>query len=136
MSSVPLPALDQENAAFWTAGQRGELLIHRCAHCRAWLHPPAPICRVCLSTAVSPERVSGRGDVLTYTVNRQQWVRDMPVPFVLAVVVLDEDPRLRLTSRLVDVEPEDVGVGLRVEVVFEQVEDVWLPLFRPAGDIA
>jgi uncharacterized OB-fold protein len=132
-ANAPLPALDPCNTAFWTGGERGELLISRCGSCRRWLHPPVPVCRFCLSTDITPEPSSGRGKVLTYTINRQQWLPSLPPPYVIAVIGLDDDPELRLTSRLVDVEADKVTIGMRVAVRFEQVEDVWLPLFSAGG---
>ncbi|WP_332880671.1 Zn-ribbon domain-containing OB-fold protein [Streptomyces sp. NBC_00564] len=128
---LPLPDAQFESLAFWTGGERGELLIHRCGECGLWLHPPKPVCRRCMSRAVTPQPVSGEGTVYSYTVNRQQWMPDMEVPYVLAVVELAEDPGLRLTTRLTGVDPSDVRIGLPVRVVFEQVEEIWLPLFTP-----
>ena len=47
---------------------------------------------------------------------------------------IDEQPDVRLTTNLVDVEPEDVRIGMPVRVLFEHVDDVWLPLFTPVED--
>ncbi|MCD4533056.1 OB-fold domain-containing protein [Nocardioides sp. cx-169] len=63
--------------------------------------------------------------------NHQQWLRDMPPPYVVAVVALVEDPAVRLTTNLVGVEAEDLRVGMPVRVRFEQSGDVHLPLFEP-----
>ncbi|MFE4963838.1 Zn-ribbon domain-containing OB-fold protein [Streptomyces sp. NPDC056660] len=134
MPGLPLPDAQFESLAFWTGGERGELLIHRCADCGLWLHPPKPVCRRCLSRSVAPEPVSGRGTVHSYTVNRQQWIPDVPVPYVLAVIELAEDPALRLTTRLTGVDPAEVRIGLPVRVVFEQAEELWLPLFTPIAE--
>jgi len=128
---APLPALDPGNTPFWTGGKTGELLICRCGSCRRWLHPPVP---VCLSTQITPEPSLGRGKVLTYTINRQQWLPSLPAPYVIAVIELDDDPDLRVTSRLVDIHPEEASIGMRVSVRFEEAEDVWLPLFGPERD--
>jgi uncharacterized protein len=133
-ATAPLPALDPGNTPFWTGGASGELLICRCGSCWRWLHPPVPVCRFCLSTDVAAEPSSGRGKVLTYTINRQQWLPSLPPPYVVAVIELDDDPDLRLTSRLVDVHPDEVSIGMRVSVRFEQADDVWLPLFGPEQD--
>jgi uncharacterized OB-fold protein len=131
---APLPALDPGNTPFWTGGESGQLLICRCGSCRRWLHPPVPVCRHCLGTDVTPEPSSGRGEVLTYTINHQPWLPSLPPPYVIAVIGLDDDPELRLTTRLVDISPEDVSIGMRVSVCFEQAADVWLPLFGPERD--
>ena len=130
----PVPELDLDNRAFWTGGATGQLLIARCQQCGTWLHPPRPACRACHGTGVTPEPASGSGTVVTYTVNHQAWVPDLDVPYVLAIVELDEQPGLRLTTRIVGVEPTAVTIGMRVRVRFEQIEDVWLPLFEPDGD--
>ena len=128
----PRPELNADNRAFWTGGADGRLLVTRCSACGLWLHPPRPVCRRCHSTDVRPEAVSGAGEVVTYTVNRQPWLPDLEVPYVLAIVELGEQPRLRMTTRLVDVDIDAVHIGMRVRVVFEHVEDVWLPLFTAA----
>jgi len=70
--------------------------------------------------------------VATFTVNHQPW-GGIPVPYVVAVVELDDDPEVRLTTNVVDCDPGSVSIGMSVEVVFEHVEDVWLPLFRPVS---
>lgn len=54
-------------------------------------------------------------------------------PYVIAVVALDDAPPVRLTTNLVDIDPDDVRVGQRVRVRFEQQDDVWFPVFAPAG---
>jgi uncharacterized OB-fold protein len=57
----------------------------------------------------------------------------MQVPYVVAVVSVDDAPGVHLTTRIVDTPPESVTIGMPVEVVFEHVaHDVYLPLFRPA----
>jgi uncharacterized OB-fold protein len=133
-AKAPLPALDPGNTPFWTGGERAELLICRCGSCRRWLHPPVPVCRFCLGTDIAAEPSSGRGKVLTYTINRQPWLPSLPPPYVIAVIGLDDDPDLRLTSRLVGIEPGRASIGMRVGVRFEQAGDVWLPLFGPEPD--
>ena len=80
--------------------------------------------RRCAARAVASEldtqAVSGLGTVQSHTTNIQQWSADFPPPFVVAVVAIDEDPRVRLTTNIVSCEPETVQIGMRVRVVFEQ----------------
>lgn len=76
--------------------------------------------------------MSGRGTVASYTCNVQQWIPGSD-PYLIGLVAIEEDERIRLTTNLVDVEADDVSIGMPVEVAFEQHEDVYLPLFRPAG---
>ena len=127
-----LPRLDDENRFFWTSGADGVLRILRCNNCHFYIHPPSPICPRCLSRDVAPQTVSGRGRVETFTINYQQWIPGSE-PYVVAWVSIDEQPDLRLTTNLVDVEPDDVAIGMAVEVVFEQNDDVYIPLFRPVS---
>ena len=134
MSDKPfrlLPKLDGDNREFWTRGEHGELVIERCGACGHYVHPPRPICPECLSRDVGYVPVSGRGSVLSYTVNHQPWNPTMAPPYVIALVELDEQPGLRLMTNVVGCEPDDVDFGMRVRVAFEQHEDVWVPLFEP-----
>lgn len=127
-----LPRLDADNTFFWTSGADGRLRFLRCRACRTYVHPPAPRCPTCLEGDLSPEPVSGRAVVESYTVNHQQWIPGSE-PYVVAWVSIVEQPDVRLTTNLVGVEPDDLAVGTAVEVTFEEHEGVYLPLFRPAG---
>ena len=127
----PLPELDQDNTFFWTSGADGRLRFLQCGDCQNYVHPPRPRCATCRGEDLSPQTVSGRGTVLTFTVNHQPWVPGMEVPFVVAIVELNEQPGLRLTTNIIQCPPEDVYSGQSVRVVFGQKEDVWLPLFAP-----
>jgi uncharacterized OB-fold protein len=128
-----LPYLDDDNRFFWTSGEDGILRILRCNACGFLIHPPGPVCRRCLSSDLAPAVVSGRGRVETYSINYQQWIPESE-PYVIAWVSLVEQPDVRLTANLVDVEPADLFVGMEVAVEFEHHEDVYIPLFRPVAD--
>ena len=128
-----LPRIDDENRFFWTSGADGVLSILRCQGCGYWIHPPSPICPQCLSDAIAPEATSGKGTIDTFTVNERAWGAGMEVPYVIAIVVLDEQPDLRLTTNIRGMPAHDVRIGQRVQVRFEQDEDVWLPMFEPAA---
>jgi uncharacterized OB-fold protein len=77
--------------------------------------------------------VSGRGRVLTYTINHQVWTPDLAEPYVVAIIELEEQEGLRFLSNVVNCPPEDVEFGMPVTVVFEQLEDVWIPMFERAA---
>jgi uncharacterized OB-fold protein len=127
-----LPKLTRQNEHFWTGGREGELRFLRCRACRALVHPPQPRCPACLGTELAPEAVSGRARVATFTVNHQAWMPGQDDPYVIAIVEIEEDPSVRLTTNLVGCSPEQVRIGMPVRVVFEEREDVWIPLFEPA----
>lgn len=127
-----LPRLDDTNSFFWTAGEEGVLKFLRCQDCGRYFHPPAPLCPYCLSREIAPSGVSGRGRVHSFTVNYQQWIPGSD-PYVIALVAIDEQDDVRLTTNLVGCDASDVHIGMEVEVTFEAHDDVWLPLFRPSS---
>jgi uncharacterized protein len=127
-----LPKLDSYNRDFWTGGERGELRIQHCKDCERFIHPPRPVCRHCLSENVAAKVVSGAGVVDTFTINHQKWHPKMEVPFVIARVALDDAPGVYLTTNIVDCSIDEVDIGVRVKVKFEQQDDVYLPLFVKA----
>lgn len=129
----PLPAVNDDNRPFWTGGRDGLLMIARCGNCGYRVHPPTNFCPTCEGRDVNPEAVSGRGQVYSYTVNHKAWLPGLPVPYVLALVELDEQVGLRLPANLVGCEPGDVCIGMKVSVCFEQAEDLHVPLFEPAS---
>jgi uncharacterized protein len=126
-----LPEITSDDKAFWTGGASGRLLITRCEDCGYWIHPPTPVCPICRGTAIEPHPVSGRGVVMSFSIVHYQWLPEPQTPYIVVLVELIEQVGLRLTSRLVGVDPHDVAIGTQVGVCFERVEDVWLPLFNP-----
>ena len=124
------PALDESNRFFWTSGEDGQLRFLRCQACGYYLHPPLPRCPECGSRDVAPEVVSGRGEVLSYTVNHQSWDGSTE-PYAIVLVGLPEQEGLRLTSNLINHPLDDIEIGLPVQVAFEQHDLVWFPLFEP-----
>jgi len=126
-----LPTLDEPSAFFWRSGADGKLRFLRCAACSYLIHPPAPICPRCQSRDAAPAVVSGRGTVHSFTVNHQSWDGAGDV-YVIGLVEIDEQPDVRLTTNIVDIDPEAARIVLPVEVVFEDHAPVFVPLFRPA----
>ncbi len=127
----PLPELTPWNAFFWTSGADGHLRFQRCSSCGTLRHPPGPVCAECHSTETEVAAVDGAATVVGFTINAHPWLPDLPPPYVIAIVAIDEDPRVRLTTNIIGCDPADVGIGMRVQVVFEQYDDVWLPMFQP-----
>jgi acetyl-CoA acetyltransferase/uncharacterized OB-fold protein len=131
LTGRPLPLLTDDNEFFWTSGADGKLRLQECADCRALIHPPAPICRYCRSHNLGVRVLSGRATLAGFTVNHRFSLPGLPAPYVVAQVAIAEDPRVRLTTNIIECDPDQLQLGQPVEVVFEHVEDVWLPLFRP-----
>jgi uncharacterized protein len=128
-----LPELDDTNRFFWTSGADNKLRFMRCDACGFYLHPPQPICRKCMSRDITPHVVSGRAKLVSFTVNHQPWLPDMVVPYVIGLVELPEQAGLRLTTNIIDCDPEDVHIGMDLDVCFQHYEGIYLPLFRRAS---
>lgn len=131
MSQPAMPLGNSDTQPFWEGCTRGELLLQRCTACGAYRHPPSPICPHCLSDQHAWLPASGRGTVYTFVVVRQALARgwDERIPYVVAVIELDEGPQF--LTNLVNVEPEAVTIGMPVEVTFAEQNGATLPLFRP-----
>jgi uncharacterized OB-fold protein len=127
-----LPVIDDENRFYWTGGEDGHLRFQHCEPCDRFIHPPAPRCPFCFGPRPRPQPVSGRAEVVSFTVNHQQWIPGAE-PYVVAWVAIEEQDDIRLTTNLVGVEPDQIRIGMPVEVLFEQHEDVFLPVFGPVS---
>lgn len=138
MSAEParaLPAINELTRPFWEAAKQGRLAIQRCRACGYYNHPPKTLCDRCLAADLHFEDVSGRGSVWSFTVMHQKSVAgfEESVPYVTALVELDEQPMLLLVTNLPGVAAEDVSIGRRVRVTFQPLtDDISLPQFVPA----
>lgn len=124
-------------APFWRAAAERRLCIPRCPSCGAIRMPPGPCCWRCHGTAALDWfEVPGTGRVHTFTVTRRAFHRALAdyVPYVLAVIELDDADGARLVSNVVDMDPDEVQVGLRVEVVWDRAGEAVVPRFRPRAD--
>ena len=129
---LPLPVPSLDNQEFWEACNRKDLVIQHCPRCDTLRHPPRPMCPGCRKGDLDWKKVSGLGTIYSYTITHQAIhpaLRDR-VPWTVIMVDLDEG--VRMISHLTDSSVENVRIGMRVEVVFEEVEaGVTLPYFRP-----
>lgn len=133
MTQRVLPRLTIDNTFFWQGGADGKLRLLQCQDCETWIHPPYPVCYKCLSDNLEPQVVPGTGVVDMCTVNHQQWRPGLEVPYVVARVAIDGAQGVYLTTNIIGCPPEEVKIGDRVRVSFEQQDDVWLPLFAKDG---
>jgi uncharacterized OB-fold protein len=90
-------------------------------------------CRHCTSRNLEVKAVTGNATVWSYSVVHQPFVDWLPVPYVLAIVELEEESDVHLTTRLVDVDPADARIGMPVVVRFEKHGPIYLPLFAERG---
>src|SRR6266568_4949971 len=130
-ADFPLPDLTDERTAEYFAGAaRGELVLPRCDSCNRFVWYPEEECPHC------------GGRAFTWTVVRRAFLpafEDM-VPFVTALVSLEEDPAVRIVSYIVDCEPDALAADLPVEAVFRPLRfptvpdrSVPVPMFVPAA---
>ena len=133
MTGKPRPdTSDAATAPYWEAAARHELMLPRCDACGLVFFPPRDFCPGCWGGELSWQTMSGGGTVWTFTEVHvafydDTWVAD--VPYVVAVVELDEGPRL--PANIVEPDRERLSIGDRVEAVFEdRSEGVTLPMFR------
>lgn len=130
---MPVPLVEALTEPYWSAARDGRLVIQRCTDCGAFRHLPHVMCGSCQSSAHDWAESAGTGTVYTYTIVTHP-VHDATtaaVPYNVVVVELDDCGGVLVPSNVVDCAPEDVHVGMRVEVVFEPVTDeITIPRFR------
>jgi uncharacterized protein len=125
-----VPTLTKANRPFWTGGARGELLILRCDACGHWVHPPSKPCPSCGGGELTPQATSGKGTIFSVTVNRHPYNPAVPLPYVIAIVELVEQADLRLITNIVNCDPDEATIGMPVRVLFEQHDNIFVPLFE------
>ena len=130
--ALPLPEITPETEPFWTGGAVGELRIAACGSCDHRIHPPQLVCPACLSRDVGPRVASGEGTIHSFTINHQQWLPDLAVPYALVVVDLADQPGVRLTARLEADDLSRIDIGAAVKADFEERGGVYIPFFRLA----
>jgi uncharacterized OB-fold protein len=128
-----VPTATPETQPYWDGCLVGELRLQYCAACAAHYFPPRDFCPTCLSRDVEWRGVSGRGRLHSYVINHSFAPPGWEVPYAIALVELDEGPRLM--SNILDVPqtPEALVLDMELEVTFETRGDMTLPQFRPVG---
>jgi uncharacterized OB-fold protein len=130
-TAKPVPEIDATMAPFFAAAKEHRLVVQRCTACGALRFPPRELCNVCLAIQAIWVPVSGRGTIYSYNVMHQVYHPAFAheVPYAVVMVKLAEGPTM--ISNLVDCPPDEIRIGMPVEVTFEQVSpEVTLPKFR------
>ncbi|HJS85361.1 MAG TPA: Zn-ribbon domain-containing OB-fold protein [Acetobacteraceae bacterium] len=126
------PKPTPETKHFWDGTREGELRLQRCDSCRTVYFPPRPFCPACASRAVSVFAASGRGVLWSYVIHHRP-VPGFTPPYAIAVVQLDEGPRLMTNIIDCPQTPEALRLDMKLQVAFHRLDDeITLPLFRPA----
>lgn len=137
MYDKPLPVIDPGTETFWAEARSHRLTIPRCLDCGKYHFYPRALCPHCHSERLEWTAVSGRGTIYSFTIARKPagpaFAPDLP--YVIALIDLDEGPRMMTNLVVPDVDA--VRIGCRVEVVFDDVSpEITLPRFRPSEDLA
>ena len=134
MPEKPIPRPTPETQPYWDAARAGELRVQRCAACRQHYFYPRPFCPRCGSADVAWVPVSGRARRHSYVISHRPAPGfEAEVPYAIAVVELEEGPRLMTNIVGVENTPERLELDMELEVVFQERGDQCVPVFRPAG---
>lgn len=129
------PYLDEPEAKpFWAALREHRLTAQRCSSCeKIFGFPPQALCPHCLASAHEWVELSGKGTVYSHIAYHRAWIPSYQdrIPYNVSLVDLQEGGRL--VTNVIGCAPEEVRIGMAVEVVFEDSPDYTLPKFRPAG---
>ncbi|MEZ4493033.1 MAG: OB-fold domain-containing protein [Dehalococcoidia bacterium] len=127
-----IPEPDDASAPFWEGSLEGKLRLMRCTACGIARLPAREHCDACLSTEYEWFDASGGGSIRTFGVMHQKYHPGFydELPYTVAIVELDEGPRL--PTNIVGLAGKKAEVGMRVIVDWERHDDVALPKFRPA----
>jgi uncharacterized OB-fold protein len=124
---------DVWTAPFWEAALEHRLVAQRCTGCGEFRMPPGPFCWNCQTQDAEWIDLPGTGTIYSFSITRQALIPQLAdyVPYVVAVVDLDEAPGARLVSTVVDVDPDSVRIGDAVQVHWDDVhERTTVPRFR------
>lgn len=130
-SQRPRPRPTPETRHYWEGARSGELRIQRCRHCEHVYFPPRPFCPSCHSGEVEVIRASGKAKLYSYVISHRPAPGFTP-PYAIAVVELEEGPRLMTNIIGCPQTPGALVLDMPLEVTFERLDDeITLPLFRP-----
>lgn len=128
----PSPLVTDDSAVFWDAAADHRLVAQRCVQCGRLRHPPRPMCPECHSLDVEAFELSGRGTIYSYSILHHPQNPVFQYPILAVLVDLEEG--IRLVSNLEGVAPEDVRIGMAVEVGYTPTANgPAVPVFRLAS---
>jgi uncharacterized OB-fold protein/acyl dehydratase len=134
-SFVMRPVVSPDTAFFWEGTRHAELRIQQCGDCGELRHPPGPMCMRCGSPSQKYIVASGKGEVFSYVVHHHPPVPGKRLPLVIALVELDEG--VRVLAEMPGVSPDQVRIGMPVEIDFLRIDDeLVLPAWRAAETAA
>ena len=139
--SSPLPDVEWElTREFWAAAEREDLVIPRCASCDRYVWYPEPSCPACGGSEIPWAAMSGSSSLFTWSVVEHPLYKPFAekLPYITGIVALEEDPRVRLVTTIVDCSADDLMMEMPMRVVFRHLEfprvsgRIKAPHFTPA----
>ena len=127
--SRPVPRPSAISEPYWTACARHEFIVQRCRACARYVFAPQKFCRYCLADELEWVPASGRATLYSYTIIWRPQTPAFEVPYTAGVIELEEG--YFMLSNVVECAPEDVHVGMPLEVTWLDLEGGTLPVFRP-----
>jgi uncharacterized OB-fold protein len=128
----PLPIPNEDTKPFWDGLKEHRLRIQKCRQCGQFRFPPRVICPHCMSLESQWVEVKGMGTVYSFTIVHHAYTPayEGEIPYVVAIVELEEG--IRLITNVIGCKPEQVQIGMPVELAFEDVTpEFTLHKFRP-----
>ena len=130
--AIPLPQPTELSQPYWDACRRGELIVQRCDDCGEHVFIPQVACTRCFSSNLSWVPSRGRGTVYSFTVVHRPQQPDFAVPYVVAIVEMEEG--WYTLTNIVGCDPQAVRIDMPVEVDFRAMSDmITLPFFHPSS---
>lgn len=134
LTNKPLPVITDLTRPFWTAAKNRKLVLQKCQRCETFNFHPKPWCIECGSRELVWTDAKPMGTVYSFTISRTVamnypgWEKDLPVLLCL----IDLDDGARMYAQVTDCSPEEIRIGMRVKVHFEDISDeAGIPKFRP-----
>jgi uncharacterized OB-fold protein len=134
IANKPLPVITDLTRPFWTAAKNGKLVLQKCQRCETFNFHPKPWCIECGSRELVWTDAKPMGTVYSFTISRTVamnypgWEKDLPVLLCL----IDLDDGARMYAQVTDCSPDEIRIGMRVKVHFEDISDeAGIPKFRP-----
>lgn len=133
MTQRAAPQLTPLSEPYFNAAKEGKLCLQQCLACHQHQFYPRSLCVHCGADHLEWVEVSGWGRIASFTVVRRGISPAYPAPYVVALVDLDEGPRMM--SQIHTADASSLAIGLSVHVAFEPwVDDLVLPVFKPAQE--
>jgi uncharacterized OB-fold protein len=130
---LPLPRVGGHSAEFYKFCTDHELRFQRCKDCRVWRHIPRDMCAKCGSFEWEWARSSGKGMVFSWTTALQSMMPQFADKIPYSPVIVELEEGVRMVTWLTDVKPDELKLGLPVELVFNDITpQMSLPMFRRA----